>query len=456
MSGRMRKLLFVEDDLGLQRQLRWSFSDYEVMTASDRSAAISCISIHQPPVVVLDLGLPPDPDGASEGLATLETIRTTWPRIKVIIMTGNEDRSHALHAVGLGAYDYCDKPVEPDLLKMIISRAEHLQELEEELWQATQSTTDSPIPGLITCDPTMMQVCRTAAKVANSDITVLLLGESGTGKDLIAQALHNFSPRRAGPFVAINCAAIPESLLESELFGHEKGSFTGAIKQTIGKLELAQRGTIFLDEIADMPLALQVKLLRFLQERVIERVGGRQLIPVDVRVVCATNRRILEMVRAQQFREDLYYRLNELSLRIPALRERAGDALVLAHYFLNKFSQQDGRSVKGFSTEAKTLIEGYDWPGNVRELQSQIRRAVLMSESDLVSASDFDLPASPKKAALEAIGADTLKGARRSAERLALTHALATAKGNISRAAKLLGVSRPTLYELMRTHDVRP
>jgi len=304
MSGRSCRLLFVEDDPGLQRQLRWSFSDYEVTTAGDRSAALSSISAHRPSVVILDLGLPPDPDGATEGLATLEAIRTAWPRIKVIIMTGNEDRSHALRAVGLGAYDYCDKPVEPDLLKMIISRAEHLHEIEEELWQASQAGSDALVPGLITCDPTMMQVCRTAAKVANSDITVLLLGESGTGKDLIAQALHNLSPRRRGPFVAINCAAIPENLLESELFGHEKGSFTGAIKQTIGKLELAQGGTIFLDEIADMPLALQVKLLRFLQERVIERIGGRHLIPVDVRVVCATNRQILEMVQAQKFRED--------------------------------------------------------------------------------------------------------------------------------------------------------
>ena len=462
MSGDRDKLLFVEDDPGLQRQLRWTFSDYDVMTAGDRNSALACITAKRPPVVVLDLGLPPDQNGTSEGLATLEAIRSAWPRIKVIIMTGNDDRAQALRAVGLGAYDYCNKPIEPDLLKIIIDRAKHLHRLEEELWQINRDATATPLPGLITCDPTMTQICRSAEKVANSDITVLLLGESGTGKDLIAQALHSLGPRRKNPFVAINCAAIPENLLESELFGHEKGSFTGAVKQTIGKLELAQGGTIFLDEIADMPLPLQVKLLRFLQERVIERVGGRQLIPVDVRVVCATNRSLSEMIQAQKFREDLYYRLNELTIRIPALRERAGDAIVLAHYFLNKFNQQDGRSVKGFTADAKSLIEAYSWPGNVRELQSQVRRAVLMTDADLVSAADFDLPVTlnlpvaVKKTSSECSSSDTLKSARRSAERTALTQALSAASGNISRAAKLLGVSRPTLYELMRTHDVRP
>jgi two-component system NtrC family response regulator len=301
----------------------------------------------------------------------------------------------------------------------------------------------------------MLQICRHVERVAGTDITVLLLGESGTGKEVVARALHDLSPRANRPFVAINCGAIPENLLESELFGHEKGSFTGAIKQTIGKVELAQGGTIFLDEISDVPLVLQVKLLRFLQERVIERVGGRQSIRIDVRVVCATNRDLAEMIREGKFREDLFYRLNELIVRLPPLRERGGDSLLLAQYFLNRFSQQYGRPIRGLGADAKAVIGSYGWPGNIRELQSQMRRAVLMSESDLIGAGDFDLPGTAAPAAICKEPPASLRAVRRTAERQALIDALRSVDGNITRAAQLLGVSRPTIYELMRIHGVR-
>jgi two-component system NtrC family response regulator len=455
MSTDKEKLLFVEDDAGLQRQLRWSFAEFEVLTAGDRAGAIAAIEEHEPAVVVLDLGLPPDPGGASEGLATLETIRARWPRIKVVILTGSEDRSHALSAVRLGAYDYCSKPVDVDLLRIIIGRARHLWVLEQELWKATRDVAATPLPGLITAAPAMLQICRHVERVAGTDITVLLLGESGTGKEVVARALHDLSPRASKPFVAINCGAIPENLLESELFGHEKGSFTGAVKQTIGKVELAQGGTIFLDEISDVPLALQVKLLRFLQERVIERVGGRQSIRIDVRVVCATNRDLAEMIREGKFREDLFYRLNELIIRLPPLRERGGDSLLLAQFFLTRFSQQYGRPIRGLAPDAKAVIGSYGWPGNVRELQSQMRRAVLMTEGDLISAGDFDLPGTTAPKACSGGPPASLKVVRRTAERQALIDALCSVDGNISHAARLLGVSRPTVYELMRIHGVR-
>jgi two-component system NtrC family response regulator len=456
VSGERQKLLFVEDDAGLQRQLRWSFADFAVFTAADRASAMAAIEEHEPPVVVLDLGLPPDVSGASEGLAALEAIRTRWPRMKVIILTGNEDRAHALSAVRLGAYDYCSKPIDIDLLRIIVGRALHLWELEQELWKATHDAAATPLPDLITASPAMLQICQRVERVAGTDITVLLLGESGTGKEVVARALHDLSPRASRPFVAINCGAIPENLLESELFGHEKGSFTGAVKQTIGKVELAQGGTIFLDEISDVPLALQVKLLRFLQERVIERVGGRQSIRIDVRVVCASNRDLAEMIREGKFREDLFYRLNELIIRLPPLRERGGDALLVAQYFLTRFSQQYGRPIRGLGPDAKAAIGSYRWPGNIRELQSQIRRAVLMTDSDLISAADFDLPgaASPSKSCSGGPPV-SLKMVRRTAERQALVDALCSVNGNISHAARLLGVSRPTVYELMRIHGVR-
>jgi two-component system NtrC family response regulator len=300
----------------------------------------------------------------------------------------------------------------------------------------------------------MLQICRSIEKIAPSDLTVLLTGESGTGKEVLARALHKLSRRASKPFVPINCGAIPETLLESELFGYERGAFTGAVKQTLGKIEVAQHGTIFLDEIGDVPLPLQVKLLRFLQERVIERVGGRKEIPVDVRVVCATNHDLPEMVRSGKFREDLYYRLNEVTIRIPALREREGDPLVLAHHFLNQFKAQQTRAVRGFNPDARKLIANYAWPGNVRELQNRVRRAMLMTDRNLITVADLDLPEDAEAQSAKSWPL-TLREARHSAEQHAVKAALAAADGNISEAARILGISRPTLYDLTRTYGLR-
>lgn len=448
------RLLFVEDDAGLRRQLRWSFSDYEVFDAAERESALDIVRTKRPAVVVLDLGLPPDTQGASEGLATLEEIRIEEPGVKVIIMSGNEDRANALKAIGLGAYDFCQKPMDLDVLKLIIGRAHNLHQLESELRQANQAVDNTPLRGVVTCAPEMLQICRMVEKVAPTDVTVLLLGESGTGKEVLARALHEMSPRRERPFIAINCGAIPENLLESELFGHEKGSFTGAIKQSIGKVELANEGTLFLDEIGDVPFPLQVKLLRFLQERTIERIGGRQQIPVDVRIVCATNQNIPEMIKEGRYRGDLLYRLNEFVIEIPPLRARSGDALVLAHYFLNSFAAQYHGSVRGFTSEARAAIQQHAWPGNVREMQSRLKRAVLMAESDLVSAAELDLtPGEPELEETE--GTATLREVRQNAERTAVEQALAQVEGNVLQAAKLLGVSRPTLYGLIRNYKIK-
>ncbi len=454
MTQRKPRLLFVEDDAGLRRQLRWSFSDYEVFDAADRETALDIVRTKRPAVTVLDLGLPPDTQGASEGLATLEEIRIEEPGVKVIIMSGNEDRANALKAIGLGAYDFCQKPMDVEVLKLIIGRALNLHTLEEELRQANQAGDNTPLRGVVTCAPEMLQICRMVEKVAPTDVTVLLLGESGTGKEVLARALHDLSPRRERPFIAINCGAIPENLLESELFGHEKGSFTGAIKQSLGKVELANEGTLFLDEIGDVPLPLQVKLLRFLQERVIERIGGRQQIPVDVRIICATNQNIPEMIKEGRYRGDLLYRLNEFVIEIPPLRARSGDALVLAHYFLNSFAAQYHSAVRGFTSEARAAVAQHNWPGNVREMQSRLKRAVLMAESDLVTAAGLDLtPGEPE--AEGASGTATLREVRQHAERTAVEQALAQVDGNVLQAAKLLGVSRPTLYGLIRNYKIK-
>ena len=454
MNDVTHRLLFVEDNPGLQRQLRWSFSEYSVLMAGDRAAALDFLRRDQPPIVILDLGLPPDDQGASEGLATLEAIMTEAPHTKVIVTTGNEDRANALRAVELGAYDFCQKPVDPDVLRLIIQRARHLQLLEQELRERPTGARDSPLRDFVTSSKLMLDICRIVERVAPSDVTVLLTGESGTGKEVLARALHELSPRAGKPFVAINCAAIPETLLESELFGHEKGSFTGAIKRTIGKFELADSGTLLLDEIGDMPVALQVKLLRFLQERVIERIGGRAPISVDVRVICATNHVLPELVREKQFREDLYYRVNEVSINIPPLRERPGDPLLLAKHFLNESAGRLRRPVTGFNRDAIAAIENHPWPGNVRELQSRIKRAVLMAESKLVTVPDLGLPMSEKTPEAESRPV-TLREARQMAERGVILEALAEAEGNISQAAKRLGVSRPTFYDLIKAYGIR-
>ena len=450
MSQDKKSLLVIEDDPGLQKQLRWSFDAYEVLVASDRESALALLRRHEPAVVTMDLGLPPDPDGASEGLATLVQILELAPDTKVIVLTGNQDHGNALKAVAAGAYDFHQKPFDPDMLHLVVERAYYLHALQQENRRLLQTQTHSLITGVITRDPVVLKVCRNVEKVAPSDATVILLGESGTGKEILARALHQSSARREKRFMAINCAAIPEALLESELFGYEKGAYTGAVKQTPGKIELAHEGTFFLDEVGDLPMALQAKLLRFLQERVIERVGGRKEIPVDVRIVCATHQNLKKLIEESRFREDLYYRLSEIVITIPPLRDRVGDAALLAHHFKNKFCAQEKRASLNFSQDALAAIEIHPWPGNVREMENCIKRAVIMADGPIITAEDLGLQTS--SASAEPIN---LRQIRDKAESDALMKALARVNGNVVKAAELLGVSRPTIYDLMNRHGIK-
>lgn len=447
------KLLIVEDDEGLQRQLRWAYDDYEVLVASDRAAALDLVRAQEPAVVTLDLGLPPDPDGVSEGFATLETILSLKPDTKVIVASGHGARESALRAIGSGAYDFYQKPVDIDQLGLIVRRAFQLHDIEAENRRLEERVgEDRTVLGtMITAAPEMLKVARTIERVAEAGVSVMLLGASGTGKELLARGLHRASNRAGGAFVAINCAAIPETLLEAELFGYEKGAFTGAIKTTEGKIELAEGGTLFLDEVGDIPLPLQVKLLRFLQERVIERIGGRKAIPVDTRIVCATHQNLETMIKEGSFREDLYYRLAEIVVRIPSLAERHGDATLLAKHFLNLFAAEMNPQVKGFTPGALAAINDWRWPGNVRELENRMKRAVIMADGRLITAEDLDL-ASADDSGL----AINLKAAREEADRKAIRQALARTENNISSAAKLLGISRPTLYDLLKQYDLQP
>jgi len=442
-------LLIVEDDPGLQKQMRWSFDAYETLIAGDRESALAQIRRHVPAVVTLDLGLPPHPDGASEGLATLEQILALEPDTKVVVVTGNQDRANAVKAVGMGAYDFYQKPFDPDVLGLVVERAFRLHALQQENRRLQQSQ-DSPMQGILTRDPGMLKMCRSVEKVAPSDATVLLLGESGSGKELLARALHRLSPRSSKRFVAINCAAIPENLLESELFGYERGAFTGANRQARGKIEFADGGTFFLDEVGDLSLALQAKILRFLQERVVEHIGGREEIPVDVRIVCATHQNLKQLIEEGRFREDLYYRLSEIEIAIPPLRDRQGDAALLAHAFMHKFSREEGRSILGFKPDALNAIEAYAWPGNVREMENYIKRAVIMTEGSQIGAEDLGLSAPAGEP--EPVN---LREVRDEAERKAIVRALSRVDGNILAAAELLGVSRPTLYDLVERHGLK-
>ena len=444
------KLLVVEDDAGLQRQLKWSYEDQEVILAGDREAALEALRTHQPAVVTLDLGLPPDPDGVSEGFATLAEILRLKPDTKVIIASGHGERQSARDAIALGAYDFYHKPVDIDELGLIVRRAYHVAELEAENRRLAEAgnTGDRVLGGIVTAAPEMIKVARMVERVATANVSVMLLGASGTGKELLAKGLHNASARAGEAFVTINCAAIPENLLESELFGYEKGAFTGAVKTQPGKIEMAEGGTLFLDEVGDIPLPLQVKLLRFLQERVIERVGGRKTIPVDVRIVCATHQDLDAMIAEGRFREDLFYRLAEIVVRIPGLKERPGDAVLLAQYFLTRFARENGRDFKGLTPDAIAAISDWPWPGNVRELENRMKRAVIMAEGSRLTAADLDLVNSSDEAAL------TLKVARENADRQAIRRAMLRADGNVSTAAKFLGVSRPTLYDLLKQYGL--
>lgn len=444
------KLLVVEDDPGLQSQIRWCFENYEVLLASDRKSAIEQVIKNKPAVVTLDLGLPPHEDNPSEGFATLEQILQLDPNIKVIVVTGQEERENAVKAIGLGAYDFYSKPFEPEIIGLIVNRAFRLLELEEENQRLqTSATYNEPFTGVIACSAQMQSLCKAVEKVAPSDATVLLLGESGTGKELCARGLHSLGRNNDGHYVAINCAAIPDTLLESELFGYEKGAFTGANKQTIGKIEYADGGTLFLDEMGDLPIGLQAKLLRFLQERVVERVGGHKPIPVNVRVVCATHQNLREKIERGEFREDLFYRISEIPLEIPPLRERDGDVIVLARFFFDKFNEDHGRKLRGFTKDALSAMESYNWPGNVRELQNRIKRAVIMTDGKQISSVDLELD----RTSSENMNFN-LRDIREKVEKQAILRALSNANGKVAPAAELLGVSRPTLYDLIKKLNI--
>ncbi|MGZ8161504.1 MAG: PEP-CTERM-box response regulator transcription factor [Methylobacter sp.] len=442
-------LLIVEDDPGLQKQLKWSFEAYQTVIAGNRIEAITALRRYMPSVMTLDLGLPPDSTNASEGLETLKEILALVPSTKVIVVTGNDDRENAVKAVAMGAYDFYQKPVDIDILTMIIERAFQLDGLEKE-YLRLQKKAAEPLTGIVAACKKMQDLSRMVEKVAPTNVTTLLLGESGTGKEVLAKAIHGLSDRSGKPFIAVNCAAIPENLLESELFGYEKGAFTGAAQQTRGKIEYAHSGTFFLDEIGDLPVPLQAKLLRFIQERVIERIGGRKEIPVDVRIICATHQDLQALINEGRFRRDLYYRISEITINIPPLREREGDAILIATAFLKRFCELNNKKIKGFSKDAARAIETYPWPGNIRELENKIKRAVIMTDDTSISFDDLEL----EKHDGEILIPLNLKAVREEAETLAIKRALTYSNNNISNTAKLLGVTRPTLYTLFEKYGI--
>ncbi len=450
--ARKKNLLVIEDDPGLQSQLRWAFDGYKVLMAGDRESALDQVHRLKPAVVTLDLGLPPDPANATEGLLALEQILELAPQTKVIVVTGNDDRENAIQAIGLGAYDFYQKPVDPEVLGLIVERAYQLYDLEEDYRRLASQRKPSPLEGVIAASPEMLKVCRMVERVAPTDATVLILGESGTGKELLARGIHALSPRENKPFVAISCAAIPETLLESELFGYEKGAYTGAHKQTLGKFQHAEGGTLFLDEIGDLPQSLQAKLLRFLQERIIERVGGREEIAVDVRVVCATHQDLKNFIQEDRFREDLYYRINEIPLLVPALRERNGDAVLLAQVFLQRFMQGQKRSILRFTNAAIAAIEAHSWPGNVRELEHRVKRASIMAEGNRIEPQDLELPPSGE---VDQEPVMNLREIRDIAERQAVERVLSHVQGNLTKAAQTLGISRPSLYSMIKKFGIK-
>ena len=447
----MEKLLIVDDDIGIQKQLKWSLADYDVVLAGTRQSAIAAIRRYEPKVVTLDLGLPPDSANATEGLATLQEILNIAPQTKVIVITGNDDRSNALKAIEMGAYDFYQKPIDADVINIIVSRALSLATIENE--NKAIRALAGVNTGIIGSSASIDRIRTMIQRIAPTDITTLLLGDSGTGKEVTAKAIHQVSNRKKSPFIAINCASIPENLLESELFGFEKGAFTGAHKTTLGKIECAQGGTLFLDEIGDMPFALQAKLLRFLQEKVIERIGGRKEIPLDVRVVCATNQNLKEMVKNKEFREDLFYRISEITLNIPALRDREDDVIILARFFLQQYAAEYKRNINSFSDDALTALTTYKWPGNIRELQNKIKSSVIMSTTAQVTA--FDLGFYNIDSNTEAYKISlNLRTIREQAETLAIQKAYALAKKNMSKSAELLGITRPTLYSLIEKYSI--
>ena len=454
MVDKKKILLVVEDDIGLQKQLKWSFDQYQIVIAASRKEAITAIRRYNPQVITLDLGLPPDPTNASEGLAALEEILELLPQAKVIVVTGNDDRKNAITAVSLGAYDYYQKPIDIEVLSLIIDRAFYLAQLEQEHYQLLHPHNE-PLDGLIAASEIMLALTKTIKKIAPSDITTLLLGESGTGKEVLAKAIHQLSNRIKKPFVAVNCAAIPENLLESELFGYEKGAFTGAFKQALGKIETANGGTFFLDEIGDLPMPLQTKLLRFLQERTIERLGGRKEIPIDVRIICATHQNIDTLIEEGKFRHDLYYRISEMVIEIPPLCEREDDAVVIATAFVKRFCQKQNKKLKYLSDEAMAAIKLYAWPGNIRELENRVKRAVIMSDDMQIKPDDLQLNAPAEGGETDEPMPFNLKAVKEATETAVIKRALNHTDNNVSNAAKLLGVTRPTLYTLFNKYGIQ-
>jgi len=445
----MDNILVIDDDLGIQKQLKWSFSGYDVIFAADRSSAIAQLRRFEPKVITLDLGLPPDPSNATEGLATLEEILALAPQTKVIVVTGNNDKINALKAVSLGAYDFYQKPIDSDTIQILVSRAIKLFNLEMENRHLAKVAPS--MDKIIGQSEGLLAASRKAERISQTDISTLLLGESGTGKEVFARSIHEHSLRKNKAFVAINCASIPENLLESELFGYEKGAFTGANKTTLGKIETAQNGTLFLDEIGDMPISLQAKMLRFLQERVIERIGGRSEIAVNIRVICATHRDLLSMVADQTFREDLFYRVSEISIIIPPLRERDNDVVLLAKTFLVQYNNEFKTKLKGFSEPAIKAMKQHKWPGNIRELQNKLKSAVIMAEGSHIQAKDLGLSVQREGPIIDTLN---LREVREYAESRAIRNAFLVAEHNMSKTAELLGVTRPTLYSLIEKYHL--
>lgn len=440
-----RRLLIVEDDPGLQKQMRWCFEDLTTLTAASLKEAEQAVRKEEPQVITLDLGLPPDPGGTSQGFACLDMIQSLLPQAKVIVITGREERAAALEAIAGGAYDFYQKPIDSTTLQFAVNRAFQLWALEAENRRLSRSVGSSSLEGFITGDPDLLAICQTVQRVAPTEVTVAILGETGTGKEIIARNIHHLSNRADAPFVAINCAAIPENLLESELFGHERGAFTGASSRKIGRIEAASGGTLFLDEIGDMPLPLQAKILRFLQERSFERVGGNSSIEVDIRVISATHNDLEQGMAEGSFRDDLYYRLSEITLALPPLRARGEDPVLLANYFLKEVLNSSAR----LTSEAVTALRSHGWPGNVRELENRIKRAVVLCDGRTIGPGDLDLnPAQQNDLPLN------LKSVRAEAERSAIRRALSHANDNVSEAARLLGISRPTLYNLFDKYGI--
>jgi two-component system NtrC family response regulator len=443
-------LLIVDDDEEIREQLRWALEDtYTVHLAGSSREALACMKRERPPLVTLDLGLPPRPDEAVEGLALLEALLSVDRLTKVVVLTGNNERANALQAIQLGAYDFMQKPVHLETLKLILSRAAYVSQLEQDTRRLHQQAIQEGFQGLIGTSAPMQRLFETVRRVAVSDLAVLIVGESGTGKELVARAVHHESPRRSGPFIAINCGAIPDNLLESELFGHEKGAFTGAHLQRKGRIELAQGGTLFLDEIGELPLSLQVKMLRFLQEQQIERVGGRESIAVDTRIVAATNMNLMEALELGTFRKDLFYRLSVVPLQVPPLRDREEDSVFLAQAFVLRYRDQLNVRVVGLSEEARAAIRAYSWPGNVRELENRIKRAVVMAHGTTLQPVDLELSAAPAPPAYL-----TLREARSQFEKNLIRQALARTNGNVTRAAEELGISRQALHESMHKYGL--